>query len=172
MSLQSLRIRLRPTLHDVTLFSTRSVLRKKKKKKKNLLIYNTLHHLNYKLKFFFSCSSLQVYPRATTLTFTTCNLAITTITITPTIPARQNNNLVWPMISFWLPKEIQLVDNERQCEIQLRGTEPISLKIKATCPAAGATEGLKAIVPHISNFHSNFWHLRKVGLPTVWVRKQ
>lgn len=119
-----------------------------------------------------SCSSLQVYPRATTLTFTTCSLSITTITITPTIPARQNAQLDWPVISFWLPNEIQLVDNERQCEIQLRGTEPISLRIKATCPAAGATEGLKAIVPHISNLHSTFWDRRKVGLPTIWVRRR
>lgn len=120
---------------------------------------------------FFSCSPSQVYPRATTLTFTTCSLSITTITITPTIPARQNSRSNWPMISFWLPKEIQLVDNEDQCELELRGTTPILLRIKATCPAAGATEGLKAIVPHISTLHSKFWHLDKVGLPTIWVRR-
>ena len=75
----------------------------------------------------------------------------------------------WPMLSFWLPKEIQLVNNNKQCEIPLKGTANITLQIKATCLGNGAEEGLKAIVPHISNVHSPFWHL-DLGLPTIWVR--
>lgn len=74
------------------------------------------------------------------------------------------------MISFWLPPELQLV-NKDKCEIPLQGTKPITLQLKATCPATGATEGLKAIIPHISNYHSlNYWDPR-ADLPTIWVCK-
>ena len=119
--------------------------------------------------FLFSVCS-QFYPRTTRLNFITCGLSISTITITPTIPARQNEDEKWPKISFWLPREIQLVD-QSQCDTELRGTQKITLRIKATCPAAGATEGLKAIIPYIANLHSRVWN-SKVNLPTIWVCRQ
>ena len=77
------------------------------------------------------------------------------------------------MISFWLPKEIQLV-NRDQCEIPLKGTTPIKLEIKATCPEFenGATAGLKVIVPHISNRHSRWFWNNQPELPTIWVRQK
>ena len=71
------------------------------------------------------------------------------------------------MISFWLPEEIQLVD-ETSCEIELKETSTITLKVKATCPDGGVTEGLKAIVPIISGLHSLTWN-PQVQLPTIWV---
>jgi len=112
----------------------------------------------------------QFYPRTTRLNFftqVTCDLSISTITITPTIPARQNEGKEWPKISFWLPREIQLVD-QSQCDIELRGTQKITLRIKPTCLAAGATEGLEAIIPYIASLHSRVWN-SKVSLPTIWV---
>lgn len=77
------------------------------------------------------------------------------------------------MISFWLPKEIQLV-NRNKCEIPLKGITPITLEIKATCPEFenGATEGLKVIVPHISNRHSRWFWNNQAELPAIWVRKE
>ena len=76
------------------------------------------------------------------------------------------------MISFWLPKEIQLVNREK-CEIKLKGITPVRLELKATCPEFenGASEGLKVIIPHISNRHSRFWN-NQPELPTILVRKQ
>jgi len=115
-------------------------------------------------------AGIQVYPRATTFTLTTCSLSITSFTITPTIPARRDRNGQWPKISFWLPEEIQLINNDDQCVIELRETESVLVEIKTTCPATGVSEGLKAIVPHISDLHfSNVWRT-DVGLPTIWVR--
>lgn len=126
-----------------------------------------------KWNFLFSFCS-QFYPRTTRLNSipqVTCGLSISTITITPTIPARQNVDKDWPKISFWLPFEIQLVDKS-QCDTELRGTQSITLRIKATCPAAGASEGLKAIIPKITNIrHSSLWN-PSVGLPTIWVCTQ
>lgn len=122
--------------------------------------------------FLFSFPS-QFYPRTTRLNFithVTCGLSISTITITPTIPARQNDDNLWPKISFWLPSEIQLLD-QSQCDIELRGTQNITLRIKATCPAIGAGGGLKAIIPYIANVHSRVWNTR-VNLPTIWVSRQ
>ena len=73
------------------------------------------------------------------------------------------------MISFWLPPEIQLV-NEAKCEIELQGTKPITLQLKATCPTTGVTEGVKAIIPHVSNYHSRyFWNPQEADLPAIWV---
>lgn len=125
-----------------------------------------------KCTFLTACFLPQVYPRATTFTLTTCSLSITNFTITPTIPARRDKNGIWPKISFWLPKEIQLVNNDEQCEIELRKTESVLLEIKTTCPATGVSEGLKAIVPHISGLHFNSVWTTDVGLPTIWVRRQ
>ena len=72
------------------------------------------------------------------------------------------------MVELWLPQEIQLVD-QRTCEFELDGTNPITLKIKPTCPQnTQITEGLRAIVPKISSIHSGFWSTR-TGLPTIWV---
>ena len=97
----------------------------------------------------------------------TCSLSIQTITFIPKIPARRNT-LGWPIVEFWLPKEIQLVDNN-QCNVQLKGTKSVSIAIKATCPDGQVTEGLKAIVPQMK-VHSKFWH-PQTGLPTIWVCK-
>jgi len=101
-----------------------------------------------------------------------CDSTVKTITITPTIPARKNYR-GWPKISFWLPKEIQLV-NRDMCEVQLQGIKPITLDIKATCPEfeTGATEGLKVIVPHISNRHSRWFWNNQPDFPTAWVCRQ
>ena len=104
--------------------------------------------------------------------FIICDSTVKTITITPTIPARYHGFREWPIISFWLPKEIQLV-NRDMCEVQLQGIKPITLEIKATCPEfeTGATEGLKVIVPHMSNRHSPFWN-NQPDFPTAWVCRQ
>lgn len=75
------------------------------------------------------------------------------------------------MISFWLPKEIQLVNRDK-CEIPLKGIKPITLQIKATCPVTGVTEGLKVIIPHISNKHSQWFWNNQPDLPIIWVRRQ
>lgn len=117
--------------------------------------------------FFFVCSLSQVHPTSI-MTFITCGLSVKTITITPTIPARLNKR-GWPKISFSLPSEIQLV-NRDDCEIQLEGIKPITLQIKATCPETGTTEGLKALLPHISNKHSRWFWNNEPDFPTVWVR--
>lgn len=125
--------------------------------------------LNYIARF-----PLQVYPRSTTFTLTTCSLSITTFNITPTIPARKDLIGEWPKINFYLPKEIVLVNNEDQCKISLQGTKTISLQIRTACPAPGGTQGLKAIVPRISDLHihkSRFWDV-SISLPTIWVRRQ
>lgn len=98
----------------------------------------------------------------------TCSLSIQTITFIPKIPARKNEFDQWPIVEFWLPKEIQLVDNN-QCGVQLEGTKNVSIAIKATCPDGQVTEGLKAIVPQME-LHSTLWH-SKTGLPTIWVCK-
>lgn len=98
----------------------------------------------------------------------TCSLSIQTITFIPKIPARKNANGDWPVVKFWFPKEIQLVDNN-QCGVQLEGTKNVSIAIKATCPDGQVTEGLKAIVPQME-LHSTLWH-SKTGLPTIWVCK-
>lgn len=115
------------------------------------------------------CLLCQVYPKNTIFTLTACSLTIHTITLTPTIPVRQNNDSKWPMISFWLPPEIQLLDE--QCEIALKGKTSVTLKIKATCPTTEVTEGLKAITPHISVIHSKTWH-PKVYFPTIKVHSK
>ncbi|PFX16674.1 Neurogenic locus notch-like protein 2, partial [Stylophora pistillata] len=107
-----------------------------------------------------------VYPRTTLLQVQTCSLSIQTITLIPQIPARKNHNGLWPMVSFWLPKEIQLVD-QKQCGVLLEGTKNVTIAIKAACPDGKVTEGLKAIVPQM-NIHSNVWN-PKTGLPTIWV---
>lgn len=98
----------------------------------------------------------------------TCSLSIQTITLIPKIPARQKNGH-WPMVKFWLPKEIQLVDNN-QCKVPLEGTKNVSIAIKATCPDGPVKEGLKAIVLQME-VHSNVWN-PKTGLPTIWVCKE
>ena len=60
--------------------------------------------------------------------------------------------------------------DKSKCEIELDGTKPITLKIKATCPKnTQITEGLRAIVPQISSVHSKIWNTRRTGLPTIWV---
>ena len=102
------------------------------------------------------------------LTFITCGLSVETITITPTIPARKNGR-EWPKICFWLPAEIQLLDRD-ECEIQLEGVKPITLRIKATCPEIGATEGLKVIILQISYGHSSWFWNNQPYFPTIWVR--
>jgi len=122
--------------------------------------------ITYQMIFFFVCSISQVHPTSI-MTFITCGLSVKTITITPTIPARLNKR-GWPKISFWLPLEIQLV-NRDDCEIQLEGIKPITLQIKATCPDTGATEGLKALLPQISNKHSHWFWNNHPEFPTVWV---
>lgn len=99
----------------------------------------------------------------------TCSLSIQTITLIPKIPARRNALGQWPMVKFWLPKEIQLVDN-RQCGVQLEGTKNVSIEIKATCPDGKVTEGLRAIVPQME-IHSKLWN-PKTGLPSIWVCKR
>ena len=73
------------------------------------------------------------------------------------------------MVKFWLPKEIQLVDNN-QCKVRLEGTKNVSIAIKATCPDGPVKEGLKAIVLQME-IHSNVWNPR-TGLPTIWVCKE
>ena len=121
------------------------------------------------MMFFFACSLSQVHPTSI-LTFITCGLSVTTITITPTIPARENKR-GWPTISFWLQAEVQLVNRDK-CEIRLERIKPITLQIKATCPETGATEGLKAILPHISNKHSRWFWNNQPDFPTMWVRRR
>ena len=112
----------------------------------------------------------QVYPRTTILQLQSCNLSIQQITFTPTIPAREDENFGYPKFYFWLPDEVQLV-NQQQCEIELKGTTPVTLNIKATCPQnTQISSGLRAIVPQISHIHDKFW--LNAHLPTVWVRIQ
>ena len=53
----------------------------------------------------------------------------------------------------------------------VEGTQNITLRIKATCPAIGAGGGLKAIIPYIANVHSRVWNTR-VNLPTIWVSRR
>ena len=133
-------------------------------------VYKKTEHISI-TTFFSRCSLLQVHPTSM-LTFIICNYTVRTITLTPTIPARYDEYREWPMISFWLPKEIQLVNREK-CEIPLKGITPVRLELKATCPEFenGASKGLKVIIPHISNRHSRFWN-NQPKLPTIWVRKQ
>ena len=112
----------------------------------------------------------QVYPRTTILQLQSCDLSIQQITFTPTIPAREHEIFGYPKFYFWLPDEVQLV-NQQQCEIELKGTTPVTLNIKATCPQnTQISSGLRAIVPQISQIHDQFW--LRAHLPTVWVRIQ
>ena len=126
----------------------------------------------FKWNFLFSLC-FQSYPRTTRLNFITqesCSLSISTITFTPTIPARQNDAGEWLNITFWLPQEIQLVD-QNQCHTELRGIQNITIQLKASCQGAGV-QGLKAIIPRIRNLHhSNLWH-PEASLPTIWVCTQ
>ena len=111
----------------------------------------------------------QVYPRTTILQLQSCDLSIQQITFTPTIPAREHEIFGYPKFYFWLPDEVQLV-NQQQCEIEFRGTTPVTLNIKATCPQnTQIATGLRAIVPQISEIHP-YWF--RAHLPTVWVRIQ
>ena len=133
----------------------------------------SLNHLAsvYKLNIYqmvvsFGCFISQVNPTSI-LTFIICDLSIQIVTITPTIPARQNRR-GWPKIRFWLPAEIQLLNRE-ECEIQLEGMKPVTLQLKATCPETGATEGLKVIVPHISYRHSRWFWNNQPDFPIIWV---
>ena len=112
----------------------------------------------------------QVYPRTTILQLQSCDLSIQQITFTPTIPAREHEIFGYPKFYFWLPDEVQLV-NQQQCEIELKGTTPVTLNIKATCPQnTQISTGLRAIVPQRSEIHDPFW--LRANLPTVWVRIQ
>ena len=112
----------------------------------------------------------QVYPRTTILQLQSCDLSIQQITFTPTIPAREHEIFGYPKFYFWLPDEVQLV-NQQQCEIELKGTTPVTLNIKATCPQnTQISSGLRAIVPQRSQIHDQFW--LRAHLPTVWVRIQ
>ena len=112
-------------------------------------------------------SSLQVYPR--TIQLQICDLSIKQITFTPTIPARKLQYLGYPKFYFWLPDGVQAVN--RQCQIELKGTTPVTLNIKATCPQnTQISTGLRAIVPQRLNIHDPFWF--EAHLPTVWVRIQ
>ena len=112
----------------------------------------------------------QVYPRTTILQLQSCDLSIQQITFTPTIPAREHEIFGYPKFYFWLPDEVQLV-NQQQCEIELKGTTPVTLNIKATCPqSTQISSGLRAIVPQRSQIHDQFWF--RAHLPTVWVRIQ
>ena len=107
----------------------------------------------------------QVYPRTTILQLQSCDLSIQQITFTPTIPAREHE--IFGYLKFWLPDEVQLV-NQQQCEIELKGTTPVILNIKATCPQnTQIPTGRRAIVPQISQIHDTFW--LHAHLPTVWV---
>ena len=86
------------------------------------------------------------------------------------IPAREHEIFGYPKFYFWLPDEVQLV-NQQQCEIELKGTTPVTLNIKATCPQnTQISSGLRAIVPQRSQIHDQFW--LRAHLPTVWVRIQ
>ncbi len=107
------------------------------------------------------------------LTLDECELSTNEITITPTIPVRENTGTVrykLPKISFWMPPDVELVDSQSSCGMELKkGTQSTTFKIKAACKQGGVTGGLQAIVPHISHPNSLFWHPTKVGLPTIWV---
>lgn len=70
-----------------------------------------------------------------------------------------------------MPPDVELADNSKSCEIMLQeGTKSVTVKIKAACKQGGVKGGLQAIIPHISQPNSLFWHPSRVGLPTIWVR--
>lgn len=69
-----------------------------------------------------------------------------------------------------MPPDVVLADSQASCDIELKeGTQSVTIKIKAACKQGGVTEGLQPIVPVLSHKNSNFWHPRKVHLPTIWV---
>ena len=98
------------------------------------------------------------------LNLESCDASLHTITITPTIPVRPTRR-GYPKITFHAPKEVDVV---KSCEVELQGTDPVEIKVKAACNQGTTTSGLKAIVPSIFYLNSVFWHVT-VGLPTIWV---
>ena len=104
------------------------------------------------------------------MTVASCNLSTEEITITPTIPVRKHKNRGVPKIRFWMPPDVVLADSQASCNMKLKeGTQSITVKIKAVCKQGVVTEGLQPITPVLSYKNSNFWHPRKVHLPTIWV---
>ena len=105
------------------------------------------------------------------MTLESCQLSTEEITITPTIPIRKHRWRNVPRIKFWLPPDVALADSDASCDMPLKeGTESVTVKIRSACKQGVVTEGLQPIVPVLSHKNSNFWHPRKVHLPTIWVR--
>ena len=99
-----------------------------------------------------------------------CALSTQEITITPTIPVISTERRGLPRIAFWMPPDVVLADSQASCDMPLKEvTQSVTVKIKAACKQGGVTEGLQPIVPALSYKNSNFWHPRKVHLPTIWV---
>lgn len=103
------------------------------------------------------------------MTVESCQLSTEEITITPTIPVVRTRREL-PKVGFWMPPDVVLADSQASYDIELKeGTQSVTIKIKAACKQGGVTEGLQPIVPVLSHKNSNFWHPRKVHLPTIWV---
>ena len=89
------------------------------------------------------------------------------ITLTPTIPVRKNSLWNFLSVTFYLPKGLWLVNKEK-CSVQLEGTNPVTVKVGATCTTLYGLKKFSVITPKITNpFGSRFWGV--FGLPTIWV---